>query len=635
MYFQHGRRALAMCLAIALHSVTYARPVEDTMAQRTLACTACHGEQGRAGPDGYYPRLAGKPAGYLYNQLVNFREGRRHYTLMRGLIDPLDDSYLREIAQHFAALDLPYSPPAKPDAPASVLEHGRKLVNNGDASRKIPACTQCHGTALTGVVPNVPGLLGLPRDYINGQLGGWRTGQRNAPAPDCMGHVAKSLSNQDISAVSAWLSTQAVPGNGKPALTAPPKPPGAPDIQCGKDTTAETSRTPSDAQVARGSYLARIGNCALCHTARGGEPFAGGRDIKTPFGTVFSSNISPDKHFGIGGWTADDFWQAMHHGRSRDGRLLNPAFPYTSYTHVTREDSDALWAYLRSLKPSTRTNTPHAMQWPYGTQAALWAWRTLYFTPAGAASTRPAIQDSQITRGQYLVQGLGHCTECHAQRNVLGGLAKGAQGLGGVIPGSQWVAPSLYRSEESSVAGWATEDIQAFLRTGLTPRAIASGPMAEVVLHGTQYLTEGDATAMARYLKTLGPALSTATAPTASTTPAQSLPPTGRGAALYDKHCAQCHGNAGEGYAKAYPALAGNRAVNMANTSNLALKVLYGGFGPATAGHPRPYGMPPYRLSLTDAEIADVLTYIRSSWGNAGAAVPEFDINRIRTTSAP
>jgi cytochrome c553 len=605
------------------------------MAQRTMACTACHGEQGRAGPDGYYPRLAGKPAGYLYNQLVNFREGRRHYTLMRGLIDPLDDGYLREIAQHFSSLDLPYPPPAKPDVAAAILERGRTLVNNGDESRKIPACTQCHGTALTGVVPNVPGLLGLPRDYINGQLGGWRTGQRSATAPDCMGHIAKSLTHQDISAVSAWLSAQAVPGNGKPALTAPPKPPGAPDIQCGKSPSATRTEAPADAQITRGSYLARIGNCALCHTARGGEPFAGGRDIKTPFGTVFSSNISPDKHFGIGSWTADDFWQALHHGKSRDGRLLNPAFPYTSYTHVTREDADALWAYLRSLQPSTRTNMPDAMQWPFGTQAALWAWRSLYFTPAAIAPASTANQDQQTARGQYLVQGLGHCAECHTQRDALGGFASSTPNLGGVLPGSQWYAPSLYRSEESSVASWTSDDTQVFLRTGHASRATASGPMAEVILHGTQYLTESDATAMARYLKTLGPTAPVSATGAASAAPAAPLQSTAPGAILYDKHCAQCHGNSGEGRSGAYPALAGNRAVNMPNTSNLALKVLNGGFGPATAGHPRPFGMPPYRLALSDAEVAAVLTYIRSAWGNKGGAVPEFDINRIRTSSTP
>lgn len=153
-------------------------PFEDTIAQRTQACTACHGHQGQAGPDGYYPRIAGKPAGYLYNQLLNFREGRRHYGLMTGMVDLLSDAYLMEIAQYFSSLDLPYPPPSSAAQFATtpeVLRRGQTLVTRGDAARQIPACVQCHGQALTGVAPNIPGLLGLPRDYINGQMGSWRT----------------------------------------------------------------------------------------------------------------------------------------------------------------------------------------------------------------------------------------------------------------------------------------------------------------------------------------------------------------------------------------------------------------------------------------------------------------------------
>ena len=165
-----------MMLAVAT-PWSHAAPFEDTLAQRTLACTACHGAQGRAGPDGYYPRIAGKPAGYLYHQLLHFREGRRHYGLMTRLIDPLSDAYLMEIAQHFAHLDLPYPPPAPTRAPQATLERGRTLALQGDPARKLPACAQCHGVSLTGVLPNTPGLLGLPRDYLNAQLGAWRSGE--------------------------------------------------------------------------------------------------------------------------------------------------------------------------------------------------------------------------------------------------------------------------------------------------------------------------------------------------------------------------------------------------------------------------------------------------------------------------
>jgi cytochrome c553 len=202
------------CLLLLLCGAATAAPAfEDTMAQRTLACTACHGKQGRAGPDGYYPRIAGKPAGYLYNQLLNFRDGRRHYGLMARLLDPLSDAYLLEIAQYFSALEIPYAPPARPAVDAALLRRGEALALHGDASRKLPACANCHGQALTGVTPDTPGLLGLPRDYLNSQLGAWRTGQRKAHAPDCMAQVARQLAPEDLAAVTGWLAAQPLPAN--------------------------------------------------------------------------------------------------------------------------------------------------------------------------------------------------------------------------------------------------------------------------------------------------------------------------------------------------------------------------------------------------------------------------------------
>jgi len=209
-----------------------APPFRDDMAQRTLACTSCHGKEGRAGPDGYYPRIAGKPAGYLHNQLLHFRDGRRHYGLMNRLLDPLSDEYLADIARHFASLDAPYPPPAAPAASPETLKRGQLLATKGDAAAKLPACTQCHGRALTGMQPSVPGLLGLPRDYLNAQLGAWRTGQRRAHAPDCMAEVAQRLSPEDLAAVTAWLAAQAVPRSARPA-PAPRKPPA---IACGSAT---------------------------------------------------------------------------------------------------------------------------------------------------------------------------------------------------------------------------------------------------------------------------------------------------------------------------------------------------------------------------------------------------------------
>ncbi len=235
LVFPQARRLAVLALAAAglfAHVAMAAAPFEDSIAQRSMACTACHGAQGRAGPDGYYPRLAGKPAGYLYNQLLNFRDGRRHYGLMAQLVEPLSDAYLMEIAQYFSALDLPYPPPAAAATSAAVLERGRQLVLQGDASRRVPACVACHGQAMTGVLPAVPGLLGLPRDYLNAQLGAWKTGQRRAHAPDCMKQVVDRLSLDDLNAVASWLAAQPLPASSKPAAAPPPPAAGALTLSC-------------------------------------------------------------------------------------------------------------------------------------------------------------------------------------------------------------------------------------------------------------------------------------------------------------------------------------------------------------------------------------------------------------------
>jgi cytochrome c553 len=223
-----GAAALAV-VASLIGAAAQAAPFEDTIAQRVLACTGCHGREGRAAADGYYPRIAGKPAGYLFNQLRNFRDQRRQYELMGGLLALLDDAYLREIAAHFASLDLPYPPPLAPSEPAPVLLAGETLVRRGDAGRGLPACNDCHGVAMTGVAPFIPGLLGLPRDYLNAQLGAWKTGKRKATPPDCMAQVAARLRPADIGAVSAWLAAQPVPAH----ATAASAPPGALPIPCG------------------------------------------------------------------------------------------------------------------------------------------------------------------------------------------------------------------------------------------------------------------------------------------------------------------------------------------------------------------------------------------------------------------
>lgn len=227
-----GRAAL---FAVLLSAAAQARsqtamPHElDSIEQRVLACSACHGAEGRAARDGYYPRIAGKPAGYLFNQLRNFRDNRRANSQMTYLVQRQSDAYLMEIAQHFAQTDLPYPPPEAPRAAPPALERGMKLALAGDAARGLPACQSCHGEKLTGVAPAVPGLLGLPYDYLAAQLGSWREHVRRAQAPDCMAQVADRLSPDDIAAVAAWLAAQPMPADAHPATAFAAPPP----LECG------------------------------------------------------------------------------------------------------------------------------------------------------------------------------------------------------------------------------------------------------------------------------------------------------------------------------------------------------------------------------------------------------------------
>lgn len=385
---------------------------------------------------------------------------------------------------------------------------------------------------------------------------------------------------------------------------------------------------PDATQIARGAYLARVGHCAGCHTAPGGAPYAGGRGIETPFGTVYASNLTPDDTTGLGRWSAGDFWRALHHGRSRDGRLLSPAFPYPEFTRVQRDDADAIYAYLRTLTPVERPNLPHALRWPYGSQVALAVWRWRYFQPAqpDALAPQPG-QTPAWQRGRYLVQGLGHCASCHAARDAWGGPRQaGDAGQALVLQG--WRAPSLHRPDEAGVQAWPMADVVALLKTGVSPQASVQGPMAEVVFGSTQYLAEADAQAMAEYLRSLPvPTRSTgaAAAPSAAYAAQKRL-----GERVYRDHCVRCHGEQGEGALNAYPALAGNRAVQAADPQNLLRTLVLGGYPPATAGYPRPYGMPPFGPLLNDAELAAVGTFLRQSWGHQAAAVTALQVQRAR-----
>jgi cytochrome c553 len=214
------KRMLWVGLCVPLLAYAQAQVVPDTLEQRLKACTSCHGKDGRAASDGYYPRIAGKPQGYLYNQLKNFRDGKRSYPLMSYMVGHLSDAYLNEIAAYFSAQHPPYSAPQASDATPAMLERGRVLVQQGDKLQKLPACVSCHGEKMTGVAPFIPGLLGLPRDYLVAQLGAWQTGSRHAAAPDCMQQIALKLQPQDIGAVSAWLAVQHTPAYVAPVSAA-------------------------------------------------------------------------------------------------------------------------------------------------------------------------------------------------------------------------------------------------------------------------------------------------------------------------------------------------------------------------------------------------------------------------------
>jgi mono/diheme cytochrome c family protein len=398
----------------------------------------------------------------------------------------------------------------------------------------------------------------------------------------------------------------------------------------------ETPTKTADArpeQVVRGQYLTAVGDCAGCHTVRGGEPFAGGLEMPTPFGSLYTPNITPDRQHGIGTWSADDFWRAMHEGRSKDGSYLYPAFPYTNYTKVTREDSDAIYAYLMTLAPVAEPNRKHELKFPYNQRELLAGWRTLYFK-SGVYQNDPS-KSVEWNRGAYLVEGLGHCNACHAQRNILGAVTKEDDYSGGLIPLQNWYAPSLTSSREAGLGDWEIKDIVELLRTGVSARGAAVGPMAVVVQHSLQEMSLTDLTAMAGYLKAQseqkphepwipGPEVSKAQVGTMMQT----------GAQIYKDRCASCHMDDGQGVPRVYPPLAQNQAVRLKNPINAVRIVLNGGFPPSTEGNPRPYGMPPFFQELSDEQVAAVVTYIRQSWGNTAAPVWSVDVQKSRGVPA-
>lgn len=393
---------------------------------------------------------------------------------------------------------------------------------------------------------------------------------------------------------------------------------------------AQAPSSSSADTIKRGEYLARAGDCVACHTRPGDKLFSGGRAMPTPFGTLYSPNITPDGETGIGQWSADEFYAMMHTGRSRDGQLLYPAMPFGAYTKVTRGDSDAIFAYLRSVPPVRQPNRPHELRFPYNNRQLLIGWRTLYFRE-GEYRPNPT-RSVEWNRGAYLVEGLGHCSMCHTAINALGGSSESKAFEGGLIPMQDWYAPSLTSNKEAGLGDWSIADIADLLQKGASRRGAVYGPMAEVVYNSLQYLSDEDVRAMAVYLKSLPQHGGSSGGSSASVSKEEQGLLSSLGSKVYQAQCANCHGKSGEGKLPEFPPLANNQSIQMTSAVNPIRMVLNGGYAPGTIRNPMPYGMPPFAQSLTDDEVAAVVTYIRTAWGNRGTPVSAKEANALRSS---
>jgi mono/diheme cytochrome c family protein len=385
------------------------------------------------------------------------------------------------------------------------------------------------------------------------------------------------------------------------------------------------------ALVERGRYLAQAGDCIACHTVPGAKIFSGNRPMPTPFGTLFAPNITPDVQTGIGRWSANDFYQMMHTGRGRDGKLLYPAMPFASYTKVTRADCDAIFAYLRSVPAVRLATREHDLRFPYNNRSLLIGWRTLYFQQGEYQPNRA--RSVEWNRGAYLVEGLGHCAMCHTPINALGGSSQEQAFRGGLIPMQNWYAPSLTSNKEAGLGNWEIRDIMDLLQAGVSNRGTVYGPMAEVTYNSLQHMSDDDIRAMAVYLKSLPN--DQAQQPAAANAPlrADVNQMFSEGRRIYGAQCAVCHGSEGRGKLPHYPPLANNQSITMTSAVNPVRMVLNGGYPPGTRKNPAPYGMPPFAHELSDGEIAAVVTYIRNAWGNRAGAVGTRDVNTLRSAT--
>lgn len=374
-------------------------------------------------------------------------------------------------------------------------------------------------------------------------------------------------------------------------------------------------------QIQHGKYLATVGDCGACHTKSDGKPFAGGKAIVTPFGTLLSANITPDRATGIGAWTDDEFVEALRKGVGHGGKHLYPGMPYLYFTKITRDDALAIRAWLKTLKPVANNVKSDELPFPFSVRAAMIGWNKLFFKEG---EFKPAAgKSAEWNRGAYLVEGLGHCAACHTPKDTLGGDETGKAFQGGVI--QNWNAPNLTADARTGLGNWSSEDIVTYLKTGHNRMTAATGPMAEVVTDSTSLMTDDDLKAMATFLKDL-PSSNTRTPQPVSAQDRMMAP----GRALYVDNCSACHTTAGTGVPGMFPSLKGNASVQSAEPASLIRVVLQGAPSAATNAAPTSPAMPSFAWKLSDDEIAAVLTYVRNSWGNAAAGVTAGDVKTLR-----
>ncbi len=378
-------------------------------------------------------------------------------------------------------------------------------------------------------------------------------------------------------------------------------------------------------QIERGRYLTAAGDCAACHTVPGGEPFAGGLPIHTPFGTIVSSNITPDRETGIGAWTDENFVAALHKGLRANGSNLYPAMPYPSYTKVSRDDALAMRAYLWTISPVKHSVVADQLPFPLSIRFDMKAWNALNFKE-GRYQPVPD-KSAEWNRGAYLVQGLGHCGTCHTAKNAIG-----AEKADQALRGSEieaWLAPDITNDRRTGLGSWSQDELVSYLKTGSNQHGVASGPMSDVVRLSTSQMSDDDLKAIAVYLKDLSPAASATVTAQASTTQQMTT-----GAAIYKDSCAACHRDDGQGIAHLFPRLAGDNAIQDANAVTPIRIVLYGSQGVSTPSAPTAPAMPAFAWTMNDDQVAAVVTYIRNAWGNAAAPVTAADVKTRRAASA-